>query len=95
MTAYTDRSCNYGDTEGVIVINGDEITIEFIDRTEIAFLKQDDDSYGNSRYWGEANMSISTITLQKGGFLFVTEVYNTTDNSHICTFEKSGEYKSE
>jgi hypothetical protein len=92
VTQYADRNCNCGDTDGVIEISGDEITIQFYDRGKILFIRQDSGGYTNSRNWGEANLSLSTLTLNDDGFIYITEVHDTSAGKHICTFNKTGKF---
>lgn len=89
VTQYSDTICRCGDTDGVVEITGTEAIIQFIGRGKIIFLKTDKNTYENSRTWGEANLSIATLTLNDAGFLDVTEIYNTSTDTHLCTLEKN------
>jgi hypothetical protein len=92
VTEYADTNCTCGDTDGVIEIFDNEVTMQFVGRGKFTFSKQDSDSYTHSNHYGVSSLAISTLTLNENGFLHMTEVYDTSDNTHICTYHKIGTY---
>lgn len=66
--------------------------MQFVGREKFTFSKQASGSYTHSRNYGESRLSISTLTLNDNGFLYITEVYDTSDNTHMCTYDKIGTY---
>jgi hypothetical protein len=92
VTEYTDRKCTCGDTDGTVEISDSEVIMQFVGREKFTFSKQDADTYTHSNNYGASSLSVSTLTLDDDGFLYITEVYDVSDNTHVCTYHKIGTY---
>jgi hypothetical protein len=90
VTEYSGRNCSCGYTEGTIDVSDDQVLIQYDAGGKQTFKKQGQNQYTETHAWGESNLSISTLTLNDNGFHMITETYDTSDNTLICKFEKTG-----
>ena len=87
VTSVAGHNCKCGDTDGVLTISGDDMTVQYLGRPEMAFHKQEEGHFETSSYWGTSNLSIRSLTLLDTGFILIDDLYDTSTGLKKCTFE--------